>query len=156
MKTISRNAMVEMLKDCAKGTRIVGVQYTTEPKLKKTCPHQNVLKHTQNTVMLGVDYATRLAKKGEEPAGAVPYYEDVDGQNWLVKHTKNGNLYLRCSPTQHNKPCSFYTSNGVDVDVEELKPHFYARPEEAPEVFTIKVENIRIITLNGEQYQIVG
>ena len=156
MKTISRNKAMEMLKTAAKGTRIVGVQYTTEPKVKKNCPYENLLKHTQNTVMLGVDYAKRLAQRGEEPAGVDPYFEDVDGQNWLVKHKTNGTMYLRVSPTTNNVAKSFYTSNGEDVDTENIKPHLYARPETPPDVFLIKMENIRVLSFNGEQYQLVG
>ncbi len=156
LKTISRNKMMDMLKDAAKGTRIVGIQYTTEPKVKKSCPHQNLLKHTQNTVMLGVDYAKRLAARGEVPAGVDPYYEDIDGQNWLVKHKTAGTVYLRVSPTQNNPSKSFYTADGEDVANEDVKPYLYARPESAPDVFLIKTDNIRILTFNGEQYQIVG
>ena len=156
MKTISRNAIAEKLKDTAKGTRIIGVQYTTEPKVKKSCPFANLQKHTQNTVMLGVNYANRLAAKGEAPAGADPYFEDIDGQNWLVRHKTNGTEYLRVSPTGNNFAKSFYTSDGVDVDAELVKEHLYAKAEGAPEVFLIKLANIRNISLNGEQYQIVG
>jgi hypothetical protein len=156
MKTISRNGIATLLTDTAKGTRIVGVEYTTEPKVKKSCPFTNLKKHTANTVMLGVDYAKRLAQKGEVPAGADPYFEDVDGQNWLVKHKTNGTLYLRVSPTMNNVSKSFYTSEGNDVSSDDVKPHLYAKPEGAPDVFLIKLENIRRLKLNGEDYNVVG
>lgn len=156
MKTVSRTSIATLLKDTAKGTRIVGVEYTTEPKVKKTCPYPNLLKHTSNTVMLGVDYAKRLAQKGETPAGADPYFEDVDGQNWLVKHKNNGTLYLRVSPTMNNVAKSFYTSDGNDIASDDVKGHLYAKPETAPDVFLIKLDNIRSLKLNGEQYNVVG
>lgn len=158
---ITQDELIDMLKNAARGTNFVHLNTVTEPKLKKTCPHPSVKKHASITLMLGVDYAKRLAKKGEEPARQTPeeleknWFETFDDQNWLVrKKSDHSKLYLRVSPTQQNSSEYSYTSNNVPVSKDEINPHLYAKSnrDSAPEVFMYAIENIKSITYNGTEY----
>lgn len=155
MLTIKRTDLANKIIANAKGTKIVGLVYTTEPKLKKACPFTNVRKRTENVLMLGVNYANRLEKNGEAPAGANPFYTEVEGHNWLVQHPNTGKLYLRVSPTGNNFPKVEYTCNEGVITKKDLEPFFYAQSGTAPEVFTISFDNINFMTIAGEQYQVI-
>ena len=155
--TIKRTDIVQKIQDTASGTRITTLTYRTEPKLKKSCPFTNVRKLTVNTCMFGVNYENRLEKHGETPAGAAPFYVEVEGQNWLVKHPTTGDLYLRCSPTENNIPKSSYTSDQGPLTKDDLKDYFYAKKPQphGPQVFTLGIHNLLKIKFNGVEYDVV-
>ena len=157
MQNIGRSKLADLIKGIAKGATFINLTYTSDQdkKLKKACPFKNVVKTTNNTCMLGVNYANRLEKQGETPAGATPWYSEVDGQNWLVKHDKTGNLYLRLSPTGNNKPKSVYTCSEGAITKKELEPYFYKTSGDTPEVFTVPIDNIQRIKIAGTEYRVI-
>jgi hypothetical protein len=157
MNTIGRSKLVELIKSLAKGTKIINVTYVTDQSknLKKACPFKNVTKTTNNTCMLGVNYANRLEKVGETPAGKDPWFSEIDGQNWVVKHDKTGRTYLRLSPTGNNKPKSIYADGDNIITKTDLEPYLYKKSGDAPEVFTVAVDTIKSIKMAGQEYRVV-
>jgi len=154
---IKRSDLIDKIQDAACGAKIVTLTYRTKPKVKKNCPYTNVTKLTINTCMLGVNYANRLEKHGETPAGKDPFYVEIEGKNWVVKHPSTGDLYLRCSPTENNLPKSSYNSDQGPITKDDLKDYFYASKPSAhgPQVFTLGVNNLLKIKFNGTEYDVV-
>ena len=155
MEQIQRDALKDLIIKSAKGTKIIGLHYSTAPKLKKDCPFTNVKKMTSAVVMLGVDYSKRLAKNDETPAGAKPWYSLVDEQDWLVQHLTKGTYYLRVSPTGNNYPKSEYVSDQGTVTKEQLQDYFYASSGGVPEVYTVGFDAITGIAFAGNKYEVV-
>jgi hypothetical protein len=155
METVGRTKLAALIVELAKGTTFINVTYTTEPKVRKDCPFRNVRKTTNNTCQLGIDYANKLAKEGEVPAGAEPWFSEVDGQNWLVKHEKTGRVYLRLSPTGNNLPKSVYTADGETITKEELSPYFYKSSGEPPKIFTVPLDTVSHIKMAGKEYRVL-
>jgi len=152
---ITPTKLQTILKESAKGATFIGITFETEPKLKKNCPYTNVKKTTTANLMLGVNYANRLAKDGLEPAGCAPWWTMVDNQDWLVQHNVKKTFYLRLSPTGNSAPKITYMSDQGPLTKDDLEPYFYAKGTGKIEVFTVAFDNIKELTLNKVTYTLL-
>jgi len=92
-------------------------------------------------------YTDKLAARGEVPAGQSPWYQWVaDGH---IRHAKNGNGYLACSPSPKTEVSVKYLVDGREATEDELKTiEAYKKASSPPDILlTLPFEKIAEIEL---------
>lgn len=137
------------VKSKAKG-EFARVTYEKELKTLRQFQGTSIRKVTNVVGRFGVQYDNMKAVKVGRATGEKP--EENAGLQWgqwseypyFIEH--KGQEYLRISLVNGNKPQSKYFMNGQEVTAEEVKQYCLASEfrssGSAPEVLTIKVENI--------------
>jgi hypothetical protein len=174
MKTINQSQLVSLL-SAVKGTSFVQLTYVGEQKMRKTNnPFDTIIKRTNINVSFNYSYENavnnRLAKKGEEKTFVS---EPLAWGSWLIPNkiiTHKECLYVRfyMHSNCNSKVEHFYNGEKLEgADLEQAKTFFQEHSESAKQTeagldqkeqckpFNVKIENIRKITLNGTQYELV-
>lgn len=176
-KTISTSQLEKRLSEI-KGSQMVQMVYTSTQKVLKrgnvNFVEYPILKRTNVNVQFNASYENavnnRLEKKGlEKTFVASPLvWGEWKVANKIISH--NGLTYVRFYLTAMSKPKVEFWYNGELLEGErfnEAKQFFQKSSdsgkqsdagldrEEQAKPFTINIENIKHISLNGEKYDIV-
>lgn len=106
-----------------------------------------LVKETDMTVRLGVDFASLESNKGRT-VGSLPWGKWVEGlENYVIEHTDkkgNYNMYLRITNTNSHISKSKYLLNGQEVDktVAEQMIGTKKLTSKESEVYNINFKNI--------------
>lgn len=148
---------------------------TTMKTLLETFGTDSITKESELTVQLNANYENsvnnRLEKAGEERdfvAEKLPYGEYVEGSKCLIKH--DGKIYVRVYQTNSKlgKTARYFKSNGEELSKEhveilqrdflKVRPEFIESQglsyEESSKPTNYKLENIKGIKIDGEEYSI--
>lgn len=139
--------------------RFVSMVTETPVKIKKSCPHKNVIKLSKRNGLINANFVKSVerkmaAKLGMKPsdvkyeAGSTWYEHETtsDGKpSCVCQHKKDTNKkYLQYFP--HKSLWTKYVDgNGNEIPFSELKEHFYAqkKSEFKPLVITLGMDSIR-------------
>lgn len=133
------NEILKILKSKRKGT------YSSLTKIKDF--GNGVVKETEMTVRLGVDYSKLSSNEGRQ-TGSLPWGKWVEGlENYVIEHTDkkgNHNMYLRVTSSGSHISKSKYLLNGQEVDKSVVESMIGPKKLESKEseVYNINFKNI--------------
>lgn len=133
------NEILKVLKSKRKGT------YSSLTKIKDF--GNGVVKETEMTVRLGVDYSKLSSNEGRQ-TGSLPWGKWVEGlENYVIEHTDkkgNHNMYLRVTSSGSHISKSKYLLNGQEVDKSVVESMIGSKKLESKEseVYNINFKNI--------------
>lgn len=153
---MTKNEILNSIRDIKKGT-FTRIIYTSEPTLSAAGKKAGVsiVKHTEKTVRLGIEYQNMQVVKDREAARTEPKREVTPWCHWevedvLAKHNTKDAYYLAFSyvnGTGHNTKSQYYL-NGKVIPVEELKesgfivPSYFKEGKESPVTQRVNIDNI--------------
>lgn len=133
------NEILKVLKSKRKGT------YSSLTKIKDF--GNGVVKETEMTIRLGVDYSKLSSNEGRQ-TGSLPWGKWVEGlENYVIEHTDkkgNHNMYLRVTSSGSHISKSKYLLNGQEVDKSVVESMIGSKKLESKEseVYNINFKNI--------------
>ena len=133
------NEILKVLKSKRKGT------YSSLTKIKDF--GNGVVKETEMTIRLGVDYSKLSSNEGRQ-TGSLPWGKWVEGlENYVIEHTDkkgNHNMYLRVTSSGSHISKTKYLLNGQEVDKSVVESMIGSKKLESKEseVYNINFKNI--------------
>jgi hypothetical protein len=153
---ISKDQLTTLLKDVSRG-QFVNIETTTIVKMnKKGNPYYNqVFKTSNKNVRCLPDYEKRVQKKTDNP-------DFVSRPNWFTHETdcvvsKNSDTtqkYFMYETFEKVSVRNSYIHNGQEINKEVFSPYLPTYQERDIQVFTINIDNIKKVSLNGQRYEV--
>lgn len=91
-------------------------------------------------------YSRGMERDGLEVAGKEPWWVPT-GQDGLVAHRRDGNLYVACAPTSAQRTIRYLVDGRPATDEEVKTIREYTPEKEAPRFLTFRVENVTNLAL---------
>jgi hypothetical protein len=162
MNTITKSELIEKINNI-KGTTFISIDIESDPKMRKTNnPYYGAIKTSTLSGAINYDYENsvnnQLDREGKERNFEAQSRKwGTHNGNWII-HNDNHYLHMK---VQSNSNIS-YILNGDNIDIDLLKPflpeHKKPNTQEALEkeivCRDIKIDNIKKIRLNGDEYKI--
>ncbi len=153
---ISKDQLTTLLKDVTRG-QFVNIETTTIVKMnKKNNPYFNsVFKTSNKNVRCLPDYENRMRNNTNNP-------DFVSRPNWFTHETdcvvsKNSDpsqKYFMYETFENVGVRNKYVHNGEEIQKEVFSPYLPTYQERDVQVFTINIDNIRKVSLNGQRYEV--
>lgn len=164
MKTMTRAELIAYL-GTIRGATFATIVADTDPKLRKTGNTLgNVRKHARVNVTLGFNYEAAVNRQRTRE-GSVADFEAADrawGQADGAMVRKGDKTYLRAK-IERSLSHRYVGPDGIEIPEETVKPFLPVRKESTRQDTEKEIrerdymiENIRHITVKGEEFLIVG
>jgi hypothetical protein len=167
-KVLEFQSLVETLSGVV-GAKFISLTTVTTPKLKVSCPYDEVVKVAESNVQINYDYVnavertlTREGKDLDDYKPGTTWYDTVVDQKGRLtpwaRHKKTGEIYLRARLIKQLSS-KYFDQNGTQISEEKLKPYLPAGRKASSQgtdnqvmAVTYRIDSVRSLRLDGVNY----
>lgn len=163
---LSINDLVELLSQY-RGTKICSLITHTAPRMRKTGNpfYGEILKISAMNGMINFNYAGNVNKQRERENKSQDFQSSpswfTHTNSFLVEHPETGQQYIKFRLLKNPNSVFYNTRTGQIIDRHQIEPYLYdssgyeSQDLDKPiRTITIKIENIKKLKVDGQEYEV--